>query len=255
MLQAHSFLWHYLWVAPNICLLFLGFLIWKRGLHKQVPAFFAFSIIASLGELALYTADVLPSVKPETFWRVEWVVLIVQGLLKFLLIAEIFAHVLGQYVSIARVGKALIRTVAAVVILVATFVAAYAPRDGRFGIVSGAHFLEQAIYIIECGLLAFIFLFAAYFHLAWKRITFGITLGLSLSACVHLAVWALLANAGLPDSVRNNLVFVKMGTYNFCVLLWGYYFLVRRKVEVKSAAVLPENNLALWNRELERLLQ
>lgn len=254
MLQAHSFLWHYLWVAPNVLLLSLGVLIHKRRLHKQVPAFFSFCIVAALGELTLYSADVLPSIPAQTFWRLDWAALLIEGILKLLIIAEIFAHVFGPYASIVRTGKTLIRGVAALVVLLATFAAAYAPRDGTFGIVSGAHFLEQTIYLIECGLLVFIFLFSAYFHLAWDRMTLGITLGLSISACVHLAVWAALANAALPEALRNDLVFVKMAAYHFCVLLWFYYVLSKRK-SVQSAVLPPENNLAAWNRELERLLQ
>jgi hypothetical protein len=197
----------------------------------------------------------VPSVQPELFWRIDWAALLVEGLLKFLVISEIFAQVFGQYPSIAHTGKALIRTVAVMVVLLATFMAAYAPRDGIFAVVSGANFLEQAIYLIECGLLIFISLMSAYFHLSWDRITLGITLGLGISACVHLGVWAVLVNTGLPDSARNGLIFLKMATYHFCVLLWLYYVLTKGKAPLRSAIPVPENHLALWNRELERLLQ
>jgi len=49
--------------------------------------------------------------------------------------------------------------------------------------------------------------------------------------------------------------FANMATYHGCVLLWFYYLLGPQPVAVKSVAVLPDNNLDLWNRELERLLQ
>ena len=39
MLQAHSLLWHYLWVAPNLLLLLLALRMWRRHLHKQHPVF------------------------------------------------------------------------------------------------------------------------------------------------------------------------------------------------------------------------
>jgi hypothetical protein len=45
-----------------------------------------------------------------------------------------------------------------------------------------------------------------------------------------------------------------MATYHICVVIWIYYLLVSQKVAAKSAVLLPENNLALWNQELERLL-
>jgi hypothetical protein len=54
--------------------------------------------------------------------------------------------------------------------------------------------LEQAIYLVEAGLLLFIYLFAAHYHLIWGRQQHGIALGLSISACVGLGAFATFAN-------------------------------------------------------------
>jgi hypothetical protein len=255
MFRAHSFLWHYLWVAPNVFLLVLSFLVWKRGLHKRFPAFFAFAALSAASELAVYFADVWPTVTPETFWRVVWISLLIEGPLKFALIGEIFTQVFDSYPALARLGRQLIRGLGVVLVLTGALAAAYTPKDGLFGIVSGAHILEQTIYLVESGLLLFIFLFAAYFSLRFSRPVLGIALGLAVSACVHLASWAIMANGELPNSSRSMLDFLNMATYHACILMWFYYLLVSQKVVAESAVPLPENNLAVWNRELERLLQ
>ncbi len=254
MLQAHSFLWHYLWVGPHLLLLVLAGILWKRGTARRFPAFFAYAILSGIGQLFLYAADVLPFVSPGTYWRVDWGDLVLEGVLKFVLIGEIFALVFGSYASLARLGKTLIRGAGIVLVFAAVLAAAYAPKNEFFGIISGAYLLEQTTYLIECGILVAIFLFSAYFHLSWPRQVFGIALGLSVSACVHLATWALIDNGGLPRSTRLILVFVNMATYHFCILLWFYYLLVPQKAATKSAVPLPENNLDIWNRELERLV-
>jgi len=254
MLQAHSLLWHYFWVAPNVLLLVLGILIRKRGLSSRFPAFFAFVVLGAIGQLTLYTADVIPSVSGPTFWRIDWASLLVEGTLKFVLVGEIFALVFGSYAALARLGTLLIRAVGVVLVVAAALAAAYTPQDGRFGIISGAHLLEQTIYLIECGLLAFIFLFSSYFRLSMNRQVFGIALGLSISACVHLGTWAIVANADPSNAVRYQLDFLNMATYHACVLIWFYYLLVPQKVSTKSAVPLPENALDVWNRELERLV-
>lgn len=254
MLRAHSILWHYLWVAPNILLLVLGLLIWKRGLARRLPAFLVFAALSAISELAVYAADVIPSVDPWTFWRIDWGGVLIVGLLKFVLISEIFGHVFGSYVSVAKLGRMLIRTVGATLVLTATALAAYAPQDGRFGIISGTHLSEHAIYLVESGLLLFIFLFASYFHLSWDRPLFGIALGLSISSCVHLATLAL-TNRGVQGSTRIILVLLNMAVYHLCVLIWFYFLLVPKKADVKSAVPVPEHDLAVWNKELERLLQ
>jgi hypothetical protein len=253
MLQAHSFLWHYLWVAPNLGLLALGILLWRRGLQRQFPVFVAFAFLASIEQLIVYAADVFPSVSAENFWRILWGGLLVEGFLKIVLIGEIFAHVFGSYDSVARLGKSLIRVVGALLVLVAVIGAAYIQRDNNHWLISGAHILEQTIYLIECGLLLFIFLFAGYFRLTWNSAAFGIALGLGISACVHLGTWAVIANGGLLDR-RYFLDFLNMATYHICVLIWFYYLLAPQKSATTSAS-LPEHNLDIWNRELERLLQ
>ncbi len=255
MLQPHSFLWHYLWAAPNSLLLILCFFLWRRGIARKFPAFFAFAGLSALGNLVLYTADVLPFVSGRMYYRVDWGELTLECVLKFAVIGEIFSLLFGSYASVARLGKVLIQWLGAILVFVAAFLAAYAPKYKFAGIVFGTNLLEQSTFLIECGVLVFIFLFSSYFHLRWPRQLFGIALGLGISASVHLATWGVFTNARWPYLKLVPLVFLNMATYHLCVFVWSYYLLVPEKVPAQTPIPLPENNLALWNRELERLLQ
>jgi hypothetical protein len=255
MLQAHSILWDYLWVAPNLFLLAVGFLIWKGGLSRQVPAFLAFAILGALGDLVVFGADIAPFVSAPNFWRIDWVNLLVESLLKFLVIGEIFSRVFTQYPSISRVSRVAVSGFGAVLVLVAGLIAGFAHGDNPTLLISGVHLLEQTVFVIELGLILFLFIFAAYFRLSWDRLSLGILLGFAISACVHLATWATIANASPSERARTLFAFLNMGTFHLCVLIWLYYVVVPQKVVRKSVVPLPENNLAVWNRELERLLQ
>jgi hypothetical protein len=183
-----------------------------------------------------------------------WLGLLIESLIVFVLISEIFADVLGSYTALAKFGKYLIRGAGALLVLVATVVAARAPIDNTFWLIPASHILHEAVNVVSCGLMVLLFLSAAYFRLTWKRGVLGIALGLGISASVRLATWAVMANGGLVDK-RYLLDMANMATYHACVLIWFYYLLVPQKVATKSAVPLPEHNLELWNRELERLLQ
>jgi hypothetical protein len=255
MLQAHSFLWHYLWVAPSLLLLVLAVLLWRRNVDKQFPFFVVFAVAIAVEQLTLYAADVIPSVSPKTWWYMFWAGLLVEAIVRFSLIGEIYSTVFGPYPSLARLGKLLISGVGVVLVLVATVAAAYTPKDNIYWIVSGAHVLQQTIYIIECGLILSLFLLASYFKLSWRRSTFGIALGLGFSACVHLATWALMANGNFSARYRVSLDFVNMATDHVCVLIFSYYLLIPQRSAVTTSLVPPpEHNLEVWNQELERLL-
>jgi hypothetical protein len=254
MLQAHSFLWHYLWIGPNVLLLGLAAIYWRNKLYKKSPVFLIFAIVVAAEQLILYIADVSPSVSGKTFWQFFWAGLLVEALVKFALIGEIFGRVFSQYSSLAGLGRRVISGVGVFLVLSATVTAAYAPIDNpHFAVISRAHILQQTIYLVECGLLLAILLFASYFRLTWDHKTFGIALGLSISACVHLADWAVTSSGALLDK-RYLLDFLNMATYHLCVLIWFYYLLVPQKSATTSAP-LPAHNLDIWNRELERLLQ
>jgi hypothetical protein len=255
MLQAHSLLWHYLWVGPNILLLGLALACWRLNLQKKFPVFVTFAFVVAVEQLTLYATDISPLVSGEQFWRIFWAGLLVESLVKFALIGEIFSCVFNKYAALAGLGRKVIRGVGIVLVLVATVAAAYAPVDNpHYAVISRAHILQQTVYMVECGLLITILLFASYFRLTWEHRTFGIALGLSVSACVHLADWALTASGALLEK-RYALDFLNMAAYHVCVLIWFYYLLIPQKIATTSAAPLPESNLELWNRELERLLQ
>lgn len=255
MLQAHSFFWHYLWLAPRVLEVALAIWIWRRGLSRVLPVFLAYLVLEAVQGFTLYGMDVSPTVSGETFWRAICVGLITVGLLKFALIGELFLQLLRAWPALSKLGSRLVSGAGAVLLLLAVLAAAYAPIDNpQFAIISRSHILDQTLYIIQAGLLLFLFLFAAFFRLAWNNRTFGIALGLGISACVHMATWAVMASGALLDK-RYLLDFLNMATYHLCVLVWFYYLLIPEKRAATSAVSLPENNLAIWNRELERLLQ
>jgi hypothetical protein len=253
MLQPHSFLWHYLWVAPCVFLAGLAFLMWRRGLHREFPAFFCYAILEPVGVGTLYLVDISPSISAAIYWRSSFAFLVVEAFIKFIVIGEVFTHLLRRYPSLARMAKVLISGVGIVLVFTATIIAAFS-NPSTFWLISATRVLGRSVSVVQCGLILFLFLFAAHFHLTWGRSVFGIVFGFGISASVFLAHWALMAN-WLFGQKSYLLDFLNMATYHVCVLIWCYYLLVSQKDATTSAVLLPEHNLDIWNQELERLLQ
>ena len=255
MLRPHSFLWHYLWLGPHVLQATLAIFLWRRGLHKLFPVFFAYAIFEATEEFALYGMDILPSVGVRTWWLAFYAGLIVEGIFKLGVIGELFSFLLRPRTALAKVGSRLISGFGATLVLLAVLAAAYIEKEPwQYIWTYRSHVLLQSIYMVEGGLILFLFVFAAYFKLSWDHRAFGIAIGFGVLFCEHLGAWAVMASGTWVDS-RHIVDFLNMATYHLCVLIWFYYLLVPQKIVTKSAVSLPENNLAIWNRELERLLQ
>jgi hypothetical protein len=253
MLHPHSLLWHYLWVGPYFLLAALAALMRKRGLHKEFPAFFFYTIFEAVGGTIVYILDITPVFSSATYWRGSFIFLVIEVLVKFAVVGEVFTHLLRRYRPLSKLASLLISGVGVVLILTGTIVAAYA-NSTNFWIISATRILGRSVSIAQCGLIIFLFIFATHFHLRWDHAVFGITLGFGIIASFSLAYWALTASWILGPKTYL-LDFLVMATYHLCVLIWCYYLLVPHKETTTSTVALPENNLAIWNRELERLLQ
>jgi hypothetical protein len=182
-----------------------------------------------------------------------WAGVIIEGLVKFAVIGELLRRLLQSRPGLGETGNRLFRCAGVGLALLATLAAVNTNPHNPHWLIGGALLLLQSLYIVQCGLILFVYLFAAYFKLTWERLTSGIALGFAIIFCERLASRAIEVSAALPSNTAY-LDFVNMATYHVCVLIWFYYILVPQRVVTTSTVPLPENNLAVWNRELERLL-
>ncbi|MGB2605282.1 MAG: hypothetical protein WBC78_16920 [Candidatus Sulfotelmatobacter sp.] len=253
MLQPHSFLWHYLWVGPHVLQAILAVVLWRRGTHKRFRFFFAYLIYEASEELTLWLLDWLPGISAEAWWSAFCAGAVIEGLLKFAFVLELFLHLVRSRPTEAKLGKLLIGCTGAVLVALAAWAAAHAPVAATFPLSSYGHILGQTIFMIYCGLLLFIFLFAAYYHVAWNSWSFGIAVGASTTACVHLATWAVFANIGW-FAKGYLLDFLNMATYHVCVLIWCYYLLSPVHPSTATVAAVSETKTDAPNSANIRML-
>jgi hypothetical protein len=250
-MHAHSFLWHYLWIAPHALQIIIAIVMVRRGLWREFPVFFAYTLFTIVEQGTLFVLDHRTSVTPEQYWRDRWVFLAFEVPLRFAIIFEIFSSVFRDYSGLKRLTRIVFRVATVVLLFAAIIVIAQAPDDRTFPILSRVHLLELAVSIMQSGLLLLLIGFASYFGLSWRSSAYGFAFGLGIFATVRLATAAVRVWNGSIDGHVFDIV--TMATYHCCVVIWLVYSLApeaaRRKVKE-----LPENTLEQWNAELQRLL-
>jgi hypothetical protein len=248
----HSFLWHYLWLAPPALQIVVVVAMVRRGLFSQFPLFFSYTLFEIVQGGTLFVLDHSPAVTGEQYWHAHWAALIVSIALRSAIIYEIFVHIFRPYPAIEQLGRTAFHWTAAFLILVAAGVAARAPWNDPNRVLSGIHVVSVAVSVVQCGLLLFIYLFSAYFGLSWRSYVFGIAVGMGIFSFVNLATASIeiLTWAAAGSYVLD---FVTMAAYHCSVLVWLWYSLAREPVQ-HTVKELPKSDLERWNAELQRFL-
>jgi hypothetical protein len=269
-----QFLWYYLWIAPHVLLVGVFLAMILRGLHRQFPMFFLYTVTETF-QFGLLLFTHLHRVRGANF-GVEYtgffsVGFVLSTVVRFGVIYEVLSHLLSSYPRLRSSSRWLLRMVTSALLLIAIGIAlgirgGAEPRllgQVTVAIVTGhtdykmmlsaQQVVDQTVSILQCGLLVFLFLFSRYFALSWRSQVFGIALGLGIFASVHLVISAIRLRVG--NSGYLSLTLLDMGTYHLCVLIWLFYMLAPERPDKYNSNNLPEHDLDTWNEELKRLIR
>jgi hypothetical protein len=247
----HSFLWHFLWLAPRALQLLIAAIMIRRGLVRQFPIFFLYTVFQMILEGTLFALDHSAAVSDYQYWYAYWAGLTVSSALRFGIIWEVCTSVFRNYPGLRPLQRFVFRWAVVVLLLLAIAVAASAPEDGSFHFLSRTWVLDLSVNVMQSGLWLLLVALSAYFRLSWRSFAYGIAFGLGIFATVALAAGATRLWTGFVAG--HVFDFVIMAAYNCSAIVWLVYVLIpeRRRRPLKD---LPENNLEQWNAELQRLL-
>ena len=135
---------------------------------------------STLGSYERYTAY---------FW-LYWACSAVNLVLGFMVIYEIFLDVFRPYHTLKDLGSVLFKWAALVMSLVGFVVAASSPIGDQGPIVQAVITVTRCVRVAQVGLILFLLVFSRYLGVSWKQHSFGLSLGLGLSAGVELGTLA-----------------------------------------------------------------
>jgi hypothetical protein len=214
---------------------------WKRYPFFAAYAFFTFSMT-----VALYLLERYPKVFYYSYWIQEAIAIV----LGFGVVYEIFQQMFSAHKALLKLARLTFRwTIVGLFCLAMLVVLLQSPVGSD--LTKAILVSEEAMRIVEVGLLVFLFVGSAAFGLHWKQSEFGIALGLGLYVAVHLTTVALRSQVGLPGWQVLNIVSIL--AFDMSLLVWIGYLLSPDRV-TNSSEVPQRAQLEQWNQAVMELI-
>lgn len=245
----YQFVLLYLWVAPHLLLGVIPILMYRKRLHRSLPAFFAYSIYEVAVFFVLFTlARMGPSSRPA--YRYTFIVSLAGStLLRFAIIQELFENMLRDFSRLQAFARIAVQWLTVLLVSVSVVTAIYSAGSLSADFLAGIALLDRSIVIIQVGLIVALILFSRMFGLSLKSVVAGIALGFGVVASVELSVSAI-RMAELSEYAKSIVDLLPTGGFHIAVLVWIGYLMASEQPISGSLALVPD--IDEWSGELER---
>jgi hypothetical protein len=241
-----------LWAVCSLLLVMVCGALLKRRLTREFPVFFAYVAYHVLRAVlfAVYLLHWQRRMSHADYFYAYWIAEMVSIVLGFAVIREIYGKVFENYEALRRFGGIVFAGAAVVLLLVAVVAAASAPGADSPGIVRAVLLLQRSVRVLQCGMLALVFLLLLYFGLPWRNPVFGIALGFGLFASIELVAVAVRSQVGAGAATLYSQV--RSGAYACGVMIWLSYLLAPRAA---PHGIVLRNDLEKWNQVVLDILE
>jgi hypothetical protein len=241
----------YFWVAPHLLLIAVAVAMFFKSLQTEYPIFFS----ALIYEFLVFAILLITRLNaPSSYLKVDFFARAGSTAFHFGILQELFEVPLLHDAALRRASAQLLRWVTGSLIVVALFFIGLQYYN------SGGHWLYppyatlEALNIVQCFVLVLVFLWHGFLGVRMSDFSFGIAVGLALTAAVELFVEAWKDLVG-PSPVCD---YMQMGFYHCTVLIWLYCALAHRN-ELDKTGGGPGNDkllgMASAATDMERMIR
>jgi len=233
-----------LWFGGTLMQLGVLVAMYRRGLHRDYPYFFNYTVLQVLSEPILFFVQ---KHSYATYYWSYWVSVALSALISFGVLQEIFHDAFRPYEALRDLSVILFRWSALVVLLVGVMWAITAAQSSRLDAITGGILLAQrSIRLMQCGLVFFLLLFSEYLGISRRHLVFGIALGFGIFASISMLVAAAAAHGTFVHA--SVLRQINNAAYDIAVVIWlGYTALAPARSRVAVASARSKD----WNYALE----
>jgi hypothetical protein len=219
----------WLWCAHPVLQSVVAVVLWRRGLHKKFPVFFAYLLVQTAMFAALFPLR-LSGNYGWFFWG-YWSAAAINAILGFKVIHEIFLDVFRPHHTLKDLGTVVFKW-AGVVMLLVSVVVAFSNSFQRDPVVHAVTTLQRSVRLVQFGLILFLLLFSRFLGVSRRQLSFGIALGFGFFAGLELMLLALAFGGLLHEGSFN---FINMVAYNLSIVTWLAYSLARSEAQQSAA--------------------
>lgn len=233
-----------LWFGGTLMQLGVLVAMYRRGLHRDYPYFFNYTLLQVLSEPILF---VIQRHSYSMYYWGYYVSVALSALVSFAVLQEIFHDAFRPYEALRDLSVILFRWSALVVLLVGVMWAITAAHTSQVdGITSAILLAQRSVRLMQCGLVFFLLLFSEYLGISRRHVLFGIALGFGIFASVNMLFTAAASHATLVHvSVLRQ---INSAGYTVAVMIWlGYTALAPARSRVAVASARSKD----WNYALE----
>jgi len=226
MISLH-FISFYLWVAPHVLLALVAAFIFRSHRYRDFPVFFTYLLFEILQFCVLFSLGRLVNVSVSTYQQIDLFGRAGSIVFRFAIIQELLEASVAHSPSLRKTAARTLKCAAVFLALLASvFIGSVYSWNFR-RMVLPAYAVNHALNIVQCGLLAFVFLWHRFLRLKMQGLVIGIALGMGLIASLDPLLNALKDFRAMDYQLVNLL---HLGAYHVSVLIWLYYATVRQEV-------------------------
>ena len=231
----------------------LGFIFWKKGLHRRFPAMgsylalrvvstpvFSLLLLGQTGHLLASRSFKIASA--QAYFFTNWAVYMASAVLIYFICMEVFRSALSSMPGLQKLGIVIFRWAVLVSVIVTVSSMSFAHR-GVMIIPDVAIALMRSVSLLELCLLGFLCFSMNALRLSVRDLSFGISLGFGLMASndfVFAALTSRFASLTAPlQFVYESVILVSLGTWvAYCAL----------PEPVRKPVMMPVNStIYRWN--------
>lgn len=227
-----------LWVSQPVLQAAIAIVIFRRKIHKQFPAFFAYAIAQVMFFLVSFPVrdnSTLIFGLYSLYFAVYYLSAAANVIFAFMIIHEVFLDVFRPYPALRDLGTALFKWAAMIMILVSAVMISMSPGWDD-PVKRTILVVERCADVVQCGMVIFLLAFCQNLGVSSRRQSFGIALGFGVCSGFELLTLALYSGFHIHSMTTS---LINLVAYETSLLLWLSYSLCHH-FETVTPVLVPQ---------------